>query len=50
MDDLNVIESINNGNCIIHICDNAIPKSEEKEKEIWQEFSKIAHKLCTLNT
>lgn len=49
MNGLNVIETIKNGNCTIYICDNAIARSEEEQKKIWQEFSKRAYKLCTLN-
>lgn len=49
MDGLNVIETIKNGNCTIHICDNAIAKTQEEQKKIWREFSKRAYELCTLN-
>lgn len=49
MDGLNVIETMEIENCAIHICDNSIVKTEEEQKKIWQEFSKIAYELCTSN-
>lgn len=48
MNDLNEIEIIKTDNCTMHICDNAIGSKEEQEGH-WEEFSKIAYKLCTLN-
>lgn len=39
MNDLNEIGTIKIGNCIAHICDNAIEKSKEKQEEIWQSFT-----------
>lgn len=46
MNDLNEIGTMKTDNCTIHICDNAIGTKEEQEK-CWQEFSRIACKLCT---
>ena len=45
MKNLNEIETMKIGNCIIHICDNAIGTKEEQNKS-WQEFCKIACELC----
>lgn len=49
MNDLNVIETIKDTNCLMHICDNAIVKTKEEQDKIWKEFSKLAYNLCTEN-
>lgn len=48
MNDLNEIAVMKTDNCIIHICDNSIG-TEEEQKKCWQEFSKKAYELCTIN-
>jgi len=40
------IATLKSGNCIIHICDDAIVNSKEKQDEIWKRFSQIAYQLC----
>lgn len=48
MNDLKEVEIMKIDNCKIHICDNAIG-TEEEQKKVWQEFSRIAYDLCTFN-
>jgi len=44
MNGLNVIQTIENNNCTIYICDNKIG-TEEEQKKCWQEFCRIACRL-----
>lgn len=46
MNDLNEIETIKSEKCIIHICDDMIVTSKEKQEKIWKEFSESAYRLC----